>query len=766
MFNAMKLYPIPLVLFSLALAAQALPESGEAIYQRLCMDCHGKSGEGVAGKYDEAIYGEKSIEALAKYIDKNMPEDEPEKCSAEESQRVAEYIHGAFYSPEARARVQAPKHELTRLTNRQFRESVADLIGSFRPAVAPAEGRGLQGEYFQSEGMNKKKNRAFQRKDERISFDFGEGSPGEGITADQFSIAWEGSFVARESGDYEFRVRTPNGVRVYLNADLQRGDGNFRDDSAAKREPTLIDAWVSSGDTVREETAKVFLLGGRRYPLRIDYFKFKDKRGSVVVECKTPHGVWAVLGGEQLTPTPAVRVALATTSFPADDGSLGYERGTSVSKEWHNATTKAALEIAQEVFGRLAKLSGAKEDDPDRPAKLKAFLATLAERAFRRPLSEELRQLYVERHFKEGLPADVSVKRAVLTILKSPRFLYPELGAGMDDYGTSARLALAMWDSLPDAALLTAASKGELKTREQVRAQAERMMADPRAKQKLAEFFHHWLGMEKAEDLSKDPKAYPGFDAAMAADLRRSMELFVENVVWSEASDYRQLLLADYLYLNPRLAKFYGKPTPTKEEFERVSFDPKERAGIITHPLLLSTFSYHKSSSPIHRGVFLTRNVLGRFLKPPPMAIEFMDDRFDPSLTMREKVTELTNKQSCMGCHQTINPLGFSLEHFDAVGRFRSTDNNKPVNTESDYETDGGQVIRLKGPRDVAEHSVTSNSARQGFVRHLFQFLVKNPATSYGPKTLEELDAQFAANGCHIRKLVSDSATVAALELK
>ena len=91
-------------------------------------------------------------------------------------------------------------------------------------------------------------------------------------------------------------------------------------------------------------------------------------------------------------------------------------------------------------------------------------------------------------------------------------------------------------------------------------------------------------------------------------------------------------------------------------------------------PFLMSALAYHKNTSPIHRGVFITRNIVGRALKPPPAAIEFMDDRFDPSLTMREKVTELTRPAACMGCHSTINPLGFSLEHYDAVGRWRTVD--------------------------------------------------------------------------------------------
>jgi hypothetical protein len=235
--------------------------------------------------------------------------------------------------------------------------------------------------------------------------------------------------------------------------------------------------------------------------------------------------------------------------------------------------------------------------------------------------------------------------------------------------------------------------------------------------------------------------------------------------VWGETSDYRQLLLADYLMLNPRLAKYYGVAGPEKDEFQPVKFDPAQRAGIFTHPLILTAFSYHKSTSPIHRGVFLTRNVLGRFLKPPPMAIEFMDDRFDPSLTMREKVTELTGKTACMGCHATINPLGFSLEHYDATGRWRTTDNNKPVDPVSNYITTDGETIKLRGPRDLAEHAASNRAARKGFVRQIFQFLVKQSPTVYGAETLDRLEDFFSKNNCHVRKLVAEIAVTAALPI-
>jgi mono/diheme cytochrome c family protein len=739
------------------------PPGGEAIYAEHCASCHGKQGEGNPDEVDEPLHGERSLASLSRYIDRKMPEDKPEILNAEESQRVAEYIYGAFYSAEARAKnTPAPKPAFARLTNRQFRESVADLLGSFGQATQPGEGRGLKAQYFDSDGMNKKARKAFEREDRELAFDFGEGPPAEGMKADQYSIAWDGSLLAPATGWYEFKLVTPNGARLYLNGDQQEGDGNFRDDSGAKRQPALIDAWVSSGAEVRESKARVFLLGGRSYPLRLDYFKYQDKRGMVRLEWKAPRGEWEVIRAPYLSPSRAVRVAVVSSDFPADDASEGYERGTGISKDWHEATTTAAIEMANQVLSRLNFLSRAKDDDPERPAKLKNFIATFAERAFRRPLTDEMRQLYVEKPFAGDVAPEQAVKRAVILILKSPRFLYPELGKEKDDYTVASRLALGAWDSLPDQALLDAAKNGQLRTTEQVKAQAQRMIADPRAKAKANEFFQRWLKLDADGDLRKDDKEYPGFDAALVADLRRSLELFVEQAVWSEKSDYRELIQADYLLFNERLAKFYGVPLPEGGGFQPVKFDPAQRAGVLTHPYLLARLAHPDSTSPIHRGVFVTRNVLGGILKPPPEAIAFESHKFDQKMTMREKVAEMTRNANCMTCHETINPLGFTLENFDAVGRYRTTEGERPIDPEADYHTLEGETLRLKGPRDLANHAVESAGARRGFIRQLLQYELKQNPAVFGHDAVAKLDAAFTASGNNVRNLLVEINALAA----
>jgi hypothetical protein len=731
------------------------PRSGEVVYREDCLRCHGPMGQGVAGKSDEPLLGEKPIAFLAKYIARDMPEDDPGTLSPAEALASAQYIHDAFYSAEARARNNPPRLELAHLTERQYRESVTDLLGSFRRGSSTHESGGLAAVYRglkDGDSTNTDKNEAkfLERVDPVISFDFGTKAPAAGSRAEQFKINWSGSLLVPDTGEYDFRVTTPNGVRVYVNPPANGSEKN-----------ALIDLWVSSA-MLRSGQGQVFLLGGRSYPLKVEFFKYKDKTASIKLEWRPPGGAWTVIPAENLSPKFSASVDVVSAPFPPDDASMGYERGVSVSREWTEAVAKGGLQAAALLAPHLHEYAGTTATAPDRAEKLKAFTWRFAQLAYRRPLTVE-QKADLAKIFVPAVTPEIAARRAILHVLSSPHFLYPATGT-QDDYAVATRLALALWDSLPDEALLKVAAQGALKTPEQVRAQAQRMQKDPRAKAKLRDFLHHWLHVEEGAEIAKDQAAYPGFDPGVVMDLRTSLDLFVEDVVWSEASDYRQLLLSDTILMNERLAKFYGQKLPEGHGFRPVKMDAAQRAGVLTHPYLLATFSYTKSTSPIHRGVFLSRNILGRMLKPPPMAIAFMDDKFDPSFTMREKVTELTAKPACQSCHITINPLGFSFERFDAVGRIRETDNAKPVNTVSPYIAADGTELTLTGARDVAVHAAESLAGQTGFVRNLFQTMVKQPTTAYSPELLSQLTERFRRDHCHVRNLAIEVAVVAALQ--
>jgi hypothetical protein len=729
--------------------------SGEQIFRQKCAVCHGAAGEGTEENYPYALAGDKSVAQLARLIARTMPEDDPGTCVGAEAEKVAGFIYETFYSKAAQARNAPARIELSRLTVRQYRNVVADLIGSFHPPAQRDERQGLRGEYYKSRRFRNNGDRVLERIDPSIRFDFGEASPDpDKMEADQFSIRWEGSVLAPETGDYEIIVRTEHATRLWLN------DNNR----------PLIDAWVKSGND-NEYRAAIYLLGGRAYPLRLEFSKAKQGvddskkqkvkpppvKASIALEWKLPHRVAEVIPPHCLSPGTAPAVFAVKTPFPPDDRSVGYERGTSVSKAWDQATTEAAIEVASHVATQLGELAGgsASASGSDRVERLREFCRQFATRAFRRPLADDQVERYVNDQFEAVSDPETAVKRVVLLVLKSPRFLYREIGSeGVDPYAVAARLSFGLWDSLPDRALLEAAAAGRLATPRDVMSQAQRMVSDPRTHSKLREFLLQWLRVDQVPDLAKAPEKYPGFDGSIASDLRTSLDLFLEDVVWSEASDFRQLLLAQDLYLNGRLARFYGVDLAADAPFQKVAFEPGERAGIIAHPYLLSTFAYTAASSPIHRGVFLSRSILGRSLRPPPEAAAPLPAELHPDLTTRERISLQTRPAACTTCHGMINPLGFPLENFDAVGRYRSQENGKTIDATGFYQTRTGETATFTGARALAEFLAGSDETHDAFVEQLFHHLVKQPIRAYGAHALADLNESFARNGYNIRKLM------------
>jgi len=248
--------------------------------------------------------------------------------------------------------------------------------------------------------------------------------------------------------------------------------------------------------------------------------------------------------------------------------------------------------------------------------------------------------------------------------------------------------------------------------------------------------------------------------------------LSLNDIVWSESSDFRQLFLADDIYLNGRLAKFYLGAPPIKvfgidplapAPFQKVKLDNGERAGVLTHPYLMSCFAYTGASSPIHRGVFLARGVLGRTLRPPQDAFTPLPEDLHPTLTTRERVALQTKSDNCQSCHGLINPLGFTLENFDAVGRYRDKDNGKPVEAAGTYQTRSGETVTFRGARDLAKFLAGTEEVHAAFVERLFHHLAQQPVRAYGTNRLVQLRKGFAANGYSIRDLAVQIAVTAAM---
>jgi Protein of unknown function (DUF1592)/Protein of unknown function (DUF1588)/PA14 domain/Cytochrome C oxidase, cbb3-type, subunit III len=772
------------LLLAVPLGAAGAEPAGEAIFKTKCAACHGAQGEGTK-KHRERLEGNKTLSQLVDLIGETMPDDDPGSLPKKETEEVAGYVYNAMYSPAARDRNRPARIDLARLTVRQYRQAVADLIGGFRWMPNWGNARGLKAEYFQGRHINDK-SRELERVDPQVNFDFGTDSPvAEKIDAHEFSIRWNGSLLAEETGEYDFVVHTDHAAKLWVNDD---------------RHP-LIDAWVKSGNDT-EYKGSLFLVGGRAYPLRLEFSKskqgvddskkHKDKpapppaAASIALKWKRPLGTEEPIPSRQLSTASAPELFVCATRFPPDDRSYGWERGTTVSKEWDEATTEAAIETADYVAAHVNDLAGTSDDAENRADKLRVFCRALTERAFRRPLAEDELKSVVDKQFenRRGLSpfserapspdgrqkkgtvplsaggsatgsddSDLAVKRVVLRVLTSPRFLYREIEGRGDGYDAAARLSFGLWDSMPDQELLNEAKSGRLAKKEEIARQAERMLGDLRAKTKLHDFLLTWVKADQARDVAKDSKKFPGFDAAMIADLRTSLELFLDDVVWSEKSDFRELLSADYLFLNGRLAKFYGADLPRDAGFTKVKLDADQRAGVLTHPFLMTSFAHNSETSPILRGVFLARGVLALSLRPPPEAFAPLSPELQPSLTTRERVALQTQASTCMACHGIINPLGFTLEHFDAVGRYREQDNGKPVDSTGVYHSRSGKAVTVNNARELGAFLVDSDEAQSAFVEQMFHNLVQQPIRAYGPNALDDLRRSFAKNDYNIRKL-------------
>jgi hypothetical protein len=372
--------------------------------------------------------------------------------------------------------------------------------------------------------------------------------------------------------------------------------------------------------------------------------------------------------------------------------------------------------------------------------------------------------LYVDRQFEKSPDVAAAIDRVVLMVLKSPRFLYVDLaGANLDDYARASRLSFALWDSIPDDALLVAAAAGQLNTPEQLAQHARRMTSDPRYDAKLRDFFLQWLKIDQSSELRKDASLFPDFNPAVASDLRTSLELFLDDVLHQERPDFRRLLLANDLYLNPRLAPLYGIKMAPDARFQKVEMNPAERAGVLSHPYLMAVFAGASNSSPIRRGVFVARSLLGRTLKPPPDAVTPIPPELHPEWTTRERTTVQTSAKTCQSCHGLINPLGFPLENYDALGRVRTKENQLAIDSTGSYLSRTGELVPFNGVRSLAEFLANSDEVHTAFIEKLFYYSVKQPIRAFGPEVLPKLKQEFIANEYNIRRLMADIATAAAL---
>jgi hypothetical protein len=319
------------------------------------------------------------------------------------------------------------------------------------------------------------------------------------------------------------------------------------------------------------------------------------------------------------------------------------------------------------------------------------IITNIARRAYRRRINADdipalLAPYKAARNNGNTGSFEDGIRMALQRILVSPYFIFrietdPEgiVSGGayrVSDVELALRLSLFLWSSIPDDELLNVAERGRLKDTAVLQQQVKRMLVDPRANTLVSNFVNQWLYLRNMESVLPDPTAFPGFDENLRAALAKETDLFFESMLREDRS-ILDMLRADYSFLNERLARHYGIPGIQGSEFRRVSLTDEARKGLLGKGSVLTVTSYPNRTSPTLRGKWLLENVLGLPPPPPPPNVPSLrEDQEVQGLTMRQRMELHQSNPACSGCHASMDPLGYALENFDGLGRWRENDSS------------------------------------------------------------------------------------------
>ncbi len=513
----------------------------------------------------------------------------------------------------------------------------------------------------------------YLKQDGRVSDDLPFGSRGGLVVRYTFPV--DGEYVAKIylSRTYDGRVRglaNPHQLEVRLDGaliELLTIGGPLLDDEGKPRRPDYRNA-PDDGQEVR------FTVGAGPHLLAVSFVD----QASVLEGMRRPH--------------------YAVTSYEyAGDQTVDPGIGRVELRGPYNVTGRGDTPSRRAIF-ICRPPADAVASGPNEVACAREILGTLGRRAFRRPVTEaDLEMLlgFFEMGRADG-DFDAGIEMALRRMLVSPDFLFrrerdPDgVAAGapytISELELASRLSFFLWSSIPDDALLDLAARGELRRPGTLEAQVARMLADPRAGALVDNFGGQWLYLRNMALVSPDPYAFADFDANLREAMAREMELFLDSQIREDHS-VLELLTSDQTFVNQRLAEHYDIPNIYGNHFRRITLhgalDP--RRGLLGKASLLTVTSYAHRTSPVVRGKWLLENVLGTPPPPPPPdvpALRENDDSGEPPKSMRERMEAHRANPVCASCHRVMDPLGFALENFDGIGRWRTTSEaGTPIDT-------------------------------------------------------------------------------------
>ena len=407
------------------------------------------------------------------------------------------------------------------------------------------------------------------------------------------------------------------------------------------------------------------------------------------------------------------------------------------------------------------------------------FVRAFGLRAFRRPLRNEEFQRYGEAFSDQARSSGEFLEGArvvVEAMLQSPNFLF-HLEAGPDgrstDYDIASRLSYLLWNTMPDQALLEAAEKGELRSVEGRVEAARRMLDNPLARQALDQFFEEWLRLDRVVNAVKQRRPYPEFSPELAAAMAEETRRLLQYLVWEERN-FMEAFSADYSFLTSELASLYQLPAPSGQ-FELVRFPAAaRRSGLLGQGSFLASTAGPTDTSPTARGIFVREQLLCQHVPPPPPGVNttLPEPTEDKPRTRRQLMVAHVENPACAACHRLMDPIGFGLENFDAVGRWRDIETIR-IATERDEE--GGRrrepktielAIEAQGeiaglpdsafsePKQLGRILAESPVCQECVVRQMFRYAYGRRETAADEAMLDELFAAFRDSGFRFKDLL------------
>ncbi|PRP92348.1 hypothetical protein ENSA5_49790 [Enhygromyxa salina] len=361
-----------------------------------------------------------------------------------------------------------------------------------------------------------------------------------------------------------------------------------------------------------------------------------------------------------------------------------------------DAYERSAVAVAAAAVADPTKLSpylSCTPLSPSDPDCMRSFVDAFGLMAWRRPLDAA----ELDRWSAVGVSAAADfgtftrgVESVIAGMLQSPNFIYQvELGAASDDgagqrklsgYELATRMSFFLLDTTPSATLLEAAAAGELDDADGVRGWAEELLLDPRARLAFNSYFEELLHLRKLAEIAKDPGTYPSWSPELADSMKAETIALIDEIVWTENGDFRDILDAEYTFVDEALADHYELASPGPSGFQKVPVPPGEkRGGIFGHAGLLSVLAHVSSSSPTVRGKFIQERMLCFSIPPPPPGTVTDLPSTEDAKTMRERLALHQEDPLCASCHTIMDPPGLGLENYDGVGKYRTLDNGAPI---------------------------------------------------------------------------------------